>query len=108
MNKGEYILSRREQRQKDQNAIADALTDGLLTALTNGKISEEVYQKTHLRLGGAFGFKDMLPLKNLTPEQLKEAIKKRRGNKSYRPIPFPKETKKPANTLEAILFKLKK
>jgi len=107
MNRREYILSRREERQQEQNAIADALADGLLTALTKGTISDEVYRKAHLRLGGAFGFKDLLPLKNLTPEQLKEAIKKRRGHKSYRPVPFPKETPTPKNTLEGILSKFR-
>lgn len=108
MNRGEYILSRREVRQQEQNAIADALADGLLTALTKGTISDEVYRKVNLRLGGAFGFKDLLPLQNLTPEQLKEAIKKRRGSKLYRPVPFPKETKKPETTLEGILSKFRK
>ena len=107
MNKGEYVLSRREERQQEQNAISDALADGLLTALTKGTISDEVYRKAHLRLGSAFGFKDLLPLKNLTPEQLKEAIKKRRGHKSYRPVPFPKETPKPKNALEGILSKFR-
>ena len=107
MNKGEYVLSRREERQQEQNALADALADGLLTALNKGTISDEVYRKAHLRLGGAFGFKDLLPLKNLTPEQLKEAIKKRRGHKSYRPVPFPKEEPKPPTTLKGILSKFK-
>ena len=107
MNKREYILSQRERRQQEQNALADALSDGLLTALTKGTISDEMYRKAHLRLGGSFGFKDLLPLKNLTPEQLKEAIKKRRGHKSYRPVPFPKETPKPKNTLEGILSKFR-
>lgn len=105
MKREEYILSRREARQQEQNRIADALEDGLLTALTKGTISDETYRKVHLRLGGQFGFKDMLPLKNLTPEQLKEAIKKRRGHKSYRPVPFPKETPKVTfkNSLERIM-----
>jgi len=107
MNKGEYILSRRELRQQEQNAIADALADGLLTALAKGTISDEVYRKVHLRLGGAFGFKDLLPLKNLTPEQLKEAIKKRRGHKVYRVVPFPKETPTTPTTLKGILSKFK-
>ncbi|SRR6266849_1690354 len=106
MNRGEYILSRREQRQQEQNAIADALADGLLTAFTKGHINEDTYKRVHLRLGTSFGFKDMLPVK-LTQAQLKDAIKKRRGHKSYRPIPFPKETPKPKNTLDAVLSKFK-
>lgn len=104
MNRGEYVLSRREQRQQEQNKIADALADGLLTAFTKGDITEDTYKRVHLRLGTAFGFKDMLPVK-LTPAQLKEAMKKRRGHKVFRPVPFPKEKPKAKNALAEILSK---
>lgn len=106
MNRGEYILSRREKRQQDQNTIADYLSGGLLNAYTDGKIDEDTYKRVHIRLGTAFGFKDMLPQK-LTPEQLKEAMKKRRGHKSYRVVPFPKETPASPTTLKGILSKFK-
>src|SRR6266404_6261888 len=76
MTKEEYQLTRREQRQKDQNNVADALADGLLTAFTKGTISEETYKKVHLKLGAEFGFKDLLPVK-LTPKQGKLARRKR-------------------------------
>lgn len=106
MTKEEYILSRRELRQQEQNKIADALADGLLTAFTKGEISEDCYRRVHLRLGTQFGFKDMLPVK-LTTEQLKEAMKKRSG-KVYKPVPFPKETPKKRfkNALEELLSKI--
>lgn len=106
VTKGEYVLSKREQRQRENNVIADEVESFLLKLFTDGKITEERYQYWHLRFGTQLALKDLLPVK-LTPEQLKKAMTARRTVAKYKPIPFPKETpkKKKQNALEVALQK---
>lgn len=109
VNKGDYILSKRELKQQENNLIADEVENFLLKLYTDRKITEERYQHWHLRFGTQLGLKDLLPLK-MTPEQMKVALaKKHRMPRTYRPVPFPKENKadKPKNALDAILSKFK-
>lgn len=104
--KGEYVLSKRELRQKENNLIADEVEDFLLKLHNAGKLTSERYQYWHLRFGTQLALKDLLPVK-LTPEQLKQAMKARRTVAKYRAVPFPKETPKTKklNALEAALTK---
>lgn len=105
VTKGEYVLSKRELRQKENNIIADEVEDFLLRLHNDGKLTAERYQYWHLRFGTQLALKDLLPVK-LTPEQLKQAMKARRTVAKYRPIPFPKETRtKKLNALELALSK---
>lgn len=108
VNRGEYVLSKREIRQKESNLIADEVENFLLKLYTNGKLTSERYQHWHLRFGTQLALKDLLPVK-ITPEQLKQAMKARRDCAKYRPVPFPKETPKPKlkklNALETALLK---
>lgn len=105
--KEKYILSKRELRQKENNLIADEVEEFLLRLFKDDKITAERYRHWHLRFGNHLGLRDLLPGK-LTPEQMKSAIQARRKQaKTYRPVPFPKETKavKAKNIIDKVLSK---
>lgn len=104
MKKAEYILSRRELKQKENNVIADEVENFLLRLFSEGKITEERYQHWHMRFGTQLGLKDLLPTK-LSPAQVKKAARARLNNGVYKPVPFFREEKRirPKNIVDRIL-----
>lgn len=111
MRKSEYILTMREQKQKERNLIADEVASLLLKLYSNGTITEERYRYWHLRFGTQLGLKDLLPVKKLGPADIKKAVKARLAKKEliYKTVPFFKETKKekPKNVIDGILKNIK-
>lgn len=106
MKKEAYILGKRQQKQRENNLIADGVAAILLDLSAKGELTPERYKYWHLRFGTQLAMKDLLPAK-LEPKQVKEAMRKRIGNGVYKPVNFPKETKerKAKNALDAILNK---
>lgn len=104
MKKAEYILSRREAKQKENNVIADEVETFLLKLFSEGRITEERYRHWHMRFGTQLGLKDLLPVK-LTPAQIKKAANARLNSDIYKPVPFFKEVRKPRhkNIIDRIL-----
>lgn len=104
MKKAEYILSKREQRQQDRNTMADLVGDMLLTALAQDKLSNEKYRYWLVRFGTLLNLKDLLP-GEMTPADIKKALKAKRSLHPYKPVPFVKEekVKKPRNIIDKLL-----
>lgn len=108
MKKAEYVLGKRQQKQAENNLIADGVADLLLNLYCKGKLTPERYAYWHLRFGTQLAMKPLLPGK-LEPSQVKEAMKKRIGNGVYKPVVFPDTNKKkgrrPRNALDALMNK---
>lgn len=105
MTKGEYVLSRRQQKLREHSKIADGIASMLLDLFAKGELTEERYQYWHLRFGTQLALKELLPVK-LTHIQLKEAMKKRTSNGVYKPVKLPgHEEKQPKakNIIDKIL-----
>lgn len=88
MKKAEYVISKRQRKQRIHTLLADGFGDVLLTLLSKGEINQEEYQRWHMRLGTQLALKDMLP-QPLTPELVKASMKKRIGNGVYKPVHIP-------------------
>jgi len=91
----EYLLNKRQRRLKQKAWLSDCVADMLLVGYTQGVLDEQEYELWHLRFGKRLALYDLLP-KKLTPQQTKEAVKKRRSSDFYKkvvPLPKVKETK---------------
>lgn len=107
MKRAEYLLSKREKKQQENNTMADAVEEMLLTLFTKGVITQERYEYWHARFGTQLNLKDLLPGK-MTAAQVKQAAKTRLANGVYKPVPFPKEERKirPKNIVDRLLHSL--
>ena len=109
MSKESYVLSKRQRKLREHALIADGVAAMLLDLYTKGELTAERYQYWHLRFGTQLALKDLLPQK-LSPQQLKEAMKKRIANGVYRPVSIPGPPVKKTrykNKLEEILATVK-
>lgn len=103
--KGEYVLSRRQQKLRERALIADGIAELLLTLSAKGELTLERYRYWHLRFGTQLALKDLLP-SSLTPIQVKDAMRKRIGNGVYKPVNIPGppiKKKRYKNKLDEIL-----
>lgn len=108
MTREEYKRQTRSRKEAEKKAIADGITDLLLTLNTKGVLSDEGYRHWHLRFGTTLNISDLLPAK-LTAEQLKLAIRRRTAGTFYTPVKLPdghyyKPPKKELNQLEKIML----
>lgn len=106
MTKGDYVLSKRQQKLREHTKIADGIASMLLDLFNKNELTAERYQYWHLRFGTQLALKDLLPVK-LTPVQIKEAMKKRIGNGVYKPVNIPggKTEARAKNVIDKILRK---
>lgn len=103
MTREEYTMTKRQRKLRQHTLLADGVAEVLLNLLAKGEMDDDEYKRWHLRFGTQLALKDLLP-QTLTPEAIKDAMKKRSGH-AYKAIPFPKEEKKyrPKNIIDKVL-----
>lgn len=106
VTRGDYVLSRRQRRLRQNEMMADGINELCLRLYAANELTEADYERWVERCGKRLGLRDLLPRK-LTGDELKAAIRKRTMNGSFRPVRFfrnkQKQEKKAKNKLEAIL-----
>lgn len=106
--RAEFEKERRVQRIKENNAVEDMIIDGLLQLLVDGQLTDTGYRRWMDKFAVFFGHTDWRRDDPMTPDKLKELLKKRRNGGSYHgiytPVKFPTgDVQKEMNALEKLL-----